>query len=218
MKLKELTSNALHDSSFVPDELVGQHVSIPDRTSSLNVYRVNEDKSLTEVLPKNKKRRVKKRVDFQHRDKRALLKIKIKSLDAEMRIIRLEEQKTPSLSRYIELRAHRKALGQKSRAAQLALAFIRGRRIEQVESLPAPTTINSFERPADVARLLADVRKNIMTFADNPESVSTDDDHERWLREASDFLIHAKVYSGREGGISSISDDDALHDLRLATA
>ena len=66
-------------------------------------------------------------------DRRAFLKIKIKSLAAEAKIIRLEEKKNQQLR--VELRAHRlRVVREEARATLLAYAFIRGRAYKTVEA------------------------------------------------------------------------------------
>lgn len=113
------------------------------------VCRVQPSKALpncNDLVPlrmtKRQSRKVKKRSDYRHRDGRALLKIKLKSMAAEQAIIKKEERRTPSLARYIELRDHRLALRKKIRAAHLAYNVIRGRLMKEADStvwkLPRP--------------------------------------------------------------------------------
>lgn len=72
------------------------------------------------------------------KDFRAGLKVKIKSLAEEARIIRKAEQDTGSLEIYDRLRTHRLAtVRREARAAQLAYGFIRGRRSCEIER-PSP--------------------------------------------------------------------------------
>lgn len=60
------------------------------------------------------------------RDKRQLLKIKLKSLGAESRFIRKEERKTAGDLRE-EMYLHRMMLRREARATHLAYGFIRGK-------------------------------------------------------------------------------------------
>lgn len=70
------------------------------------------------------------------RDKRRFLKVKIKSLAAEARIIRLEETRAIGTLRE-ELHNHRVLdVRSECRATHIAYAYIRGRRFDQVEQLP----------------------------------------------------------------------------------
>ena len=67
-------------------------------------------------------------------DRREMLRIKIKSLAEEARIIRREEHRTRGPLRE-ELYLHRiHDVRSESRAAHLAYGFIRGRTLEQMES------------------------------------------------------------------------------------
>lgn len=67
------------------------------------------------------------------RDNRAFLKVKLKSLAAEAKIIRKEEKKNPRL--FLELRQHRIGIVRtEARATLLAYAFLRGRLYKQVEA------------------------------------------------------------------------------------
>lgn len=66
-------------------------------------------------------------------DRREMLRVKLKSLAAEARIIRLEELRTHGDLRR-ELRDHRKGtVGYEARATHLAYGFIRGRTLEAME-------------------------------------------------------------------------------------
>ncbi len=66
------------------------------------------------------------------KDRRLFLKVKIKSLVAESRIIRQEERKNPHAR--IELAEHRRGIvRQVSRTNNLAYGFIRGRSYRQME-------------------------------------------------------------------------------------
>lgn len=70
------------------------------------------------------------------KDKRRFLKVKIKSLAAEARIIRLEEARAVGTLRE-ELHNHRVLdVRSECRATHIAYAFIRGKRFDQVEQLP----------------------------------------------------------------------------------
>jgi len=67
------------------------------------------------------------------RDNRAFLKVKLKSLAEEAKIIRKEEKKNPRL--YLELRMHRIGIVRtEARATLLAYAFLRGRLYKQLEA------------------------------------------------------------------------------------
>lgn len=72
-------------------------------------------------------------VKSRARDRRLFLKVKIKSLAAESKIIRHEERKLPYF--WDELRLHRITVVRiEARATQLAYGFIRGRSYKQVEA------------------------------------------------------------------------------------
>lgn len=67
-------------------------------------------------------------------DRREMLRVKIKSLAEEARIIRKEEQRTRGPLRE-EIYLHRiRDVRSEARSAQLAYGFIRGRTLEQMES------------------------------------------------------------------------------------
>jgi hypothetical protein len=67
-------------------------------------------------------------------DRREMLRVKVKSLAEEARMIRREEQRSHGQIRD-ELRNHRvMPLRTESRAAGLAYGFIRGRTLEQMEA------------------------------------------------------------------------------------
>lgn len=71
----------------------------------------------------------------QPKDKRALLRVKIKSLAEEARIIRFEEKRSRQPIRD-ELHNHRVTVVRwEARVAQLAYGLIRGRTIERIEPL-----------------------------------------------------------------------------------
>lgn len=68
-------------------------------------------------------------------DRREMLRIKLKSLVAEVRIIQREEKRMPTLLR-MEMQAHRKTVIRNvSRHTHLALGFLRGRSYEQLERI-----------------------------------------------------------------------------------
>ena len=70
---------------------------------------------------------------MSYKDKRVFLKVKIKSLSDESRIIRAEERKTSGQIRDL-LALHRKGgLRDEARLAHLAYAFIRGKSYRQAE-------------------------------------------------------------------------------------
>lgn len=67
-------------------------------------------------------------------DRRKLLKVKLKALAAEAKIIRFEEKRTKGALRD-ELCAHRRfAVRTEARATHLAYGFIRGRAYRQIEN------------------------------------------------------------------------------------
>jgi hypothetical protein len=67
-------------------------------------------------------------------DRREMLRVKLKSLAAEAKIIRREEQRTHGVLRN-ELHTHRQQLIRRaSREAHLAYGFIRGRTLVQMET------------------------------------------------------------------------------------
>lgn len=104
-------------------------------------------------------RKVKKDRNFVHKDGRALLRIKIKSMGEEQRIIRHEEQRTPSLSRYLELYRHRMRLRLKIRAALLAYAFVRGRDPQRVD----PTLFTALT-PSEVKEVVEEVSRLVHKY------------------------------------------------------
>lgn len=68
-------------------------------------------------------------------DRREMLRIKLKSLVAEVRIIQQEEKRMPQLLR-MEMQVHRKTvIREASRHAHLALGFLRGRSYGQLEAI-----------------------------------------------------------------------------------
>ena len=71
-------------------------------------------------------------------DTREMLRVKVKSLAEESRIIRREASKTNGSLRY-QLQAHRREVVRpEARAAHLALGFIKGRNLEQMERKRRP--------------------------------------------------------------------------------
>jgi len=78
------------------------------------------------------------------KDRREMLKVKVKSLAEEARIIRREERKTRHGLRW-ELHDHRAGtLRAEARATHIAYAMIRGRTLYQIECcarLPRPATL-----------------------------------------------------------------------------
>ncbi len=74
------------------------------------------------------------KTDMTPKDQRFCLRVKVKSLMAEARIIRKEENRTCSYAQFYSLRLHRLGLRSAMRESQLALAFIRGLDYHQVES------------------------------------------------------------------------------------
>lgn len=79
--------------------------------------------------------KLKKSHDVVPIDSRFALRVKIKSLAAESRIIRREEVRTRSFRQFEALRFHRLGLRTIARCTQLALAFIRGKSYDQVEKV-----------------------------------------------------------------------------------
>ena len=72
-------------------------------------------------------------------DLRTLLKVKIKSLAEEARIIRKEEQRTDSLNLYRQFNGHRRSdLRHESRHALLAYGFLRGMSLHRIEQSDQP--------------------------------------------------------------------------------
>lgn len=80
-------------------------------------------------------------------DRREMLRVKLKSLAEETRIIRREERRTHGALRE-ELYLHRtRAVGVEARLTHLAYGFIRGRTYEQMEATTkSPLTPASWER------------------------------------------------------------------------
>lgn len=75
-------------------------------------------------------------------DRREMLRIKIKSLAAEARIIRAEEKRTTHQLRN-ELHLHRvTVVRQEARCTHLAYGFIRGRTLDQME--PGQTNVSPY--------------------------------------------------------------------------
>lgn len=91
------------------------------------------------------------------------LKIKIKSLAAEARIIRLEEGRFPGHHPTREgLHNHRvNDVRKETRAALLAYAYLRGRSFKQVE--PKPSTNPGFSRVIALAKKYASHSQNLIT-------------------------------------------------------
>lgn len=70
------------------------------------------------------------------RDRREMLRVKLKSLAAEAKIIRAEEKRTHGLLRH-ELHSHRvREVRSEARHTHLAYGFIRGRTYAQMERSP----------------------------------------------------------------------------------
>lgn len=77
-------------------------------------------------------------------DRREMLRVKLKSLAAEAKIIRAEEQRTHTVLRS-ELHDHRvKVVRSEARCTHLAYGFIRGRTLEQME--PSSETEPDWDR------------------------------------------------------------------------
>jgi hypothetical protein len=69
-------------------------------------------------------------------DDRVFLKIKLKSLAAESRIIRTEERKRPGPARWPLTQHRRGIVRRESRKTLLAYGYLRGRTREQIEVRP----------------------------------------------------------------------------------
>lgn len=77
------------------------------------------------------------------KDLRTFLKVKIKSLTAEAKIIRREEQKARTIMQSGFLRKHRIFnLREEARASHIAYGFVRGRKFRQVENKTKPEDLS----------------------------------------------------------------------------
>lgn len=102
-------------------------------------------------------------------DFRAALRVKVKSLAAEAKIIRREEERAKSWHEWMSLKDHRKGIVRReARAAQLALAFLRGMSYETVEPVVRPGNEAPWKRVKELVLkysvpphrvLLSDVQK-----------------------------------------------------------
>lgn len=103
-------------------------------------------------------------------DFRAALRVKVKSLADEAKIIRREESRAKSWHEWISLKDHRKGIVRsEARSAQLALAFIRGMSYETVEPYVHPGNEPNWKRVKELVlkysvpphkTLLSDVQRN----------------------------------------------------------
>lgn len=79
-------------------------------------------------------------------DRREMLRVKLKSLAEEARIIRREEQRTHTVLRD-ELHRHRVlVVRSEARATHLAYGFIRGRTLEQMEASSDPAAPPNWDK------------------------------------------------------------------------
>jgi hypothetical protein len=101
-------------------------------------------------------------------DRRIELRVKIKCLAVEARIIRLEEKRLPGASfKRAHLHQHRvEMVRQHARAAQLAYAFLRGRTYSATE--PTPKAISAIYGVS----LLKKIRKDVTNFGGDESGVS----------------------------------------------
>lgn len=91
--------------------------------------------ALQRLFRKQEKAKRAKTDEIKPKDRRCALRVKLKSLAAEAKIIRQEEKRTRSLSQYEFLRGHRiGVVRQEARCALLALAYIKGMAYRQVET------------------------------------------------------------------------------------
>ena len=139
MKLSEIPT--IKEEGEVADLPEGSIIRIPDGSVCKVFFNDEEAKNNLILLSNGTKGKAqyiqkmpKKRKDWSHRDGRAFLKIKIKSMSAEQRITHMEERKTPSLSRYLELYNHRMKLRVLLRAAFVAYDIIRGRPVSDTKA------------------------------------------------------------------------------------
>lgn len=121
------------------------------------------------------------------------LKVKIKSLAAEARIIRLEEARSKNPFERMRLSSHRTDdVRREARAAQLAYGFLRGREYNQIES---PNSSN-----VDWGR----VQKLVEKFGESycPETPYKELEQKK-LEQAATFrkwIDFAKLYRGAKDG------------------
>lgn len=118
-------------------------------TSTVTFTRPPREEVLAQRAARKARRASHKRgwdIEDRPRDRRAHLRVKIVSLQAEQRLIRKEERRTRNGWTWTELREHRKMLGRESRCAQLAMAFIRGRHYRRVEASTKPGNAPEWNR------------------------------------------------------------------------
>jgi len=102
---------------------------------------------------------------------KSFLKVKIKSLAEESRIIRLEERKSYVNSQREQLYLHRVCdVREESRAAQIAYAYLRGRSLSSIESGAKPSWIRD--------RVYRRAHKIVQKFG----LAKTHGDFQRWLQ------------------------------------
>jgi hypothetical protein len=107
---------------------------------------------LNSYKSKGKNTMPKKPYEPYARDFRAALRVKIKSLAAEAKIIRREEDRAKSWHEWLSLKEHRRTVVRsEARAAQLALAFLRGIPYEKVEPFVHPGHEPNWSRVAALA-------------------------------------------------------------------
>lgn len=132
-------------------------------TTAMNIPEAQKQRQLERKAAKAANR--KKRNPEWQLDPRVaaihMLRVNVKSLAAEARIIRQEEQRC-GFNYYQQLHLHRvNQLRKESRIAQLALAFLRGRTYAQVEGCAKP--------PKDLAYSIANkiCRKGVQVTMDH---------------------------------------------------
>lgn len=106
-------------------------------------------------------------------DRREMLRVKLKSLAEEARIIRREERRTNGVLR-AELHMHRIGIVRyESRATHLAYGFIRGLAREQMENNWAPPERGTFAEVVEVA-LMSKVDAMIKKYGPKSEITRVD--------------------------------------------
>lgn len=123
-------------------------------------------------------------------DRRAMLKIKIKSLAEESKIIRLEEQRNKYLR--VELHEHRVIdVRRESRASQLAYGYIRGRAYTSIEE-GACTSPDWSKVASMVTKFGAAYNPGLSAIDNNRNYTKLLTDFDTWRFDA-DRLIEANV-------------------------
>ena len=100
-------------------------------------------------------------------DFRAALRVKVKSLADEAKIIRREEHRSKNWYEWYSLKQHRKGIVRReARSAQLALAFLRGVPYEKVESYTRVGNEPNWKRVKDlVMKYAVPPHKVVLTTA-----------------------------------------------------